>query len=89
MDAHDTNDAPDWELLSLLNEVRRRVRSGKLARLAASSEEPRWLAALPPAEARLARSVLEATRALALAGREPAPKGVEAAPSRKRPRRRA
>lgn len=86
LDAHDA-DAPDWELLSLLNEVRRRVRSGKLARLAASAEEPRWLAALPPAEARLARSVLEATRALA--GREPAPKAVEAAPSRKRPRRRA
>lgn len=87
LDAHDADDAPDWELLSLLNEVRRRVRSGKFARLAASTAEPRWLAALPPAEARLARSVLEATRALA--GRESTPKEAEAAPARKRTRRRA
>jgi hypothetical protein len=85
LDAHDI-DGPDWELLSLLREVRRRVRSGKLARLAARAEEPRWLAALPPEEARLARSVLDATRALAdrgLASAASAP-----APARRKTRRR-
>lgn len=58
---------PDWEILNLLREVRRRVRSsgaqGYLARL---NEEPRWLSALPPAEARFARTMLEATREVAI-----------------------
>jgi hypothetical protein len=58
---------PDWEILNLLREVRRRARSASArSYLARLSEEPRWVAALPPAEARFARTMLEATREMAL-----------------------
>jgi hypothetical protein len=58
---------PDWEILNLLREVRRRAKSASArSYLARLSEEPRWVAALPPAEARFARTMLEATREMAL-----------------------
>ena len=54
---------PDWEILNLLREVRRRARSASY--LSARREEPRWVSALPAAEAKIARTVLEATREMA------------------------
>lgn len=67
----DNSSEPDWELLNLLREVRRRARSANAGRyLAQLSEEPRWVAALPKAEARIARTMLEATRELALRSAE-------------------
>ena len=50
----------EWELFSLLTEVRRRVRL-----LKALPQEPRWVGALPAEDAELARHVLSATRAWA------------------------
>lgn len=59
-------DAPDWEILKLLREVRRRVRAGDPQRfLSRLEQEPRWVAALPPEEAKVARTMLDATRELA------------------------
>ncbi len=60
---------PDWEILNLLREVRRRARSA--SSLAARREEPRWVSALPAPEAKIARTVLEATREMALRAADP------------------
>lgn len=69
------NDSPDWEILKLLREVRRRVRAGNPQRFLDHLEaEPKWVAALPEAEAKVARSMLAATR-------EFARRAVDAAPS--------
>lgn len=62
---------PDWEILNLLREVRRRARSASASSLAAKREEPRWVSALPAAEAKIARTVLEATREMALRAADP------------------
>jgi len=59
-------DTPDWEILRLLREVRSRIRAGDPRRFLERLEpEPRWVAALPEAEAKVARTVLDATRELA------------------------
>jgi hypothetical protein len=58
----------DWEILNLLREVRRRARSASASSL---REEPRWVSALPAAEAKIARTVLEATREMALRAADP------------------
>lgn len=60
------SDSPDWEILKLLREVRRRVRAGNPQRFLDHLEaEPKWVAALPEAEAKVARSMLAATREFA------------------------
>ncbi len=57
---------PDAQTLELLREVRRRIRAGNPEHfLAHLSEEPRWVAALPKAQAAAARRMLAATRELA------------------------
>jgi len=62
----------EWEILNLLREVRRRARSASAgAYLARLKEEPRWVSALPAAEARIARTVLEATREMAMRSADP------------------
>jgi hypothetical protein len=80
---------PDWEILNLLREVRKRARaSGGQTFLARLHEEPRWLSALPATEARLARTMLEATREMARRAADPlgtpAPAVPEHAPARPR-----
>ncbi len=68
------NDSPDWEILKLLREVRRRVRAGNPQRfLDHLAAEPNWVAALPAAEAKVARTMLEATRELARRAMDTAP----------------
>lgn len=65
------HDSPDWEILKLLREVRRRVRAGNPQRFLDHLEaEPTWVAALPEAEAKVARTMLEATRELARRARD-------------------
>ena len=77
---------PDWEILNLLREVRRRARSaGAGSSLAGLREEPRWVSALPAAEAKIARTMLEATREMAL--RTADPLGEITAHAEVRPRR--
>jgi hypothetical protein len=77
---------PEWEILSLLREVRRRARSASArAYLARLREEPRWVAALPAAEARIARTMLEATREMALRAADPL--GEMTAHAQARPRK--
>lgn len=76
---------PDWEILNLLREVRRRARSASASALAARREEPRWVSALPAPEAKIARTVLEATREMALRAADPL--GELTAPAEARPRR--
>jgi hypothetical protein len=50
-----------------MRELRRRARLASAKQyLVKPNEEPRWLAALPPVEARLARTMLEATREMAM-----------------------
>jgi hypothetical protein len=61
---------PDWEILSLLREVRRRARTASASSLA-RREEPRWVSALPAPEAKIARTVLEATREMARRAADP------------------
>jgi hypothetical protein len=66
------SDAPDWEILNLLREVRRRIRAGNAARMVEQlAEEPRWVTALPEAEAKVARTMLAATRELAAKAQRP------------------
>ena len=63
---------PEWEILNLLREVRRRARSSSAsAYLARMREEPRWVSALPAAEAKIARTMLEATREMAMRAADP------------------
>ena len=59
---------PDWEILNLLREVRRRARSAGASSL---REEPRWVSALPAPEAKIARTVIEVTREMALRAADP------------------
>lgn len=57
----------DWEIFDLLREVRRRVRARQvLSALKALTVEPQWIAALPKSEANATRTLLKATRRLAL-----------------------
>ena len=78
-------DAPDWEILKLVREVRRRVNAGDPRRfLERLGAEPRWIAALPGPEAKVAWTILEATRALArqaIEARAAAPSFVDVAPA--------
>lgn len=68
------NDSPDWEILKLLREVRRRVRAGNPQRFLEHLEaEPKWVAALPAPEAKVARTMLAATRELAQRAVDAAP----------------
>lgn len=77
---------PDWEILNLLREVRRRARSASASSsLAGLREEPRWVSALPAAEAKIARTVLEATREMAR--RVADPLGESTAKAEVRPRK--
>jgi len=76
---------PDWEILNLLREVRRRARSASASSLASRREEPRWVSALPAAEAKIARTVIEATREMALRAADPL--GELTAPAEARPKR--
>jgi hypothetical protein len=63
---------PDWEILNLLREVRRRARSASASSyLSGRREEPRWVSALPEPEAKIARTVLEATREMVLRAADP------------------
>ena len=84
---------PDWEILNLLREVRRRAKSaGASSYLAGLREEPRWVSALPAAEAKIARTVLEATREMAKRAADPLgeiTEHAEARPRRKGSRRRS
>lgn len=80
---------PDWEILNLLREVRRRAKSASASSyLAGLREEPRWVSALPAAEAKIARTVLEATREMALRSADPLGEHAEIKP-RKPARRRS
>lgn len=59
-------DAPDWEILKLIREVRRRVNAGDPTRFLARLEAaPRWIAALPEPEAKVAGKMIELARELA------------------------
>jgi hypothetical protein len=78
---------PEWEILNLLREVRRRARASSGAYLARLQVEPRWVSALPEAEARIARTMLEATREMALRAVDPDPFGELTANAEARPRK--
>lgn len=87
MSTEDATD-PEWEILDLLREVRRRAKSASARQyLARLNGEPRWVSALPAAEAKIARTVLEATREMALRSAEPDPLGELTARAEARPRK--
>jgi hypothetical protein len=76
---------PEWEILNLLREVRRRAKSASVSSyLAGLREEPRWVSALPAAEAKIARTMLEATREMAMRAADPLGELTEHAEARPR-----
>jgi hypothetical protein len=65
LEASDNWNDPDWELLKLIREVRRRTKAENSERfIARLQREPLWVGALPSSEAKFARAVLAATREL-------------------------